>query len=38
MSHRKYFIIIVLVQIHFIKRKQFNVTNVTSHNFNKVQM
>jgi len=26
------------MQIHFIWRRQVNVTNVTSHNFNKFQM
>jgi len=31
--HRKGFIIIVFEQIHFIRRKKFNVTNVNSHKF-----
>jgi len=33
MAHRKGFIIVVFVQVRCIQRKQFNETNVTSHNF-----
>jgi len=36
MAHRKGFIIFVLVQIHFIQRKHFTETNVTSHTFQQV--
>jgi len=36
MAHRKGFVIIVLAQMHFIQRKQFNDRNVTSHNFKQI--
>jgi len=36
MVHRKGFIIIVFVKMHFIQRNQFNETNVTSHNFQQI--
>jgi len=36
MAHKKGFIIIVLVQVHFIQRKQFNDRNVNSHNFKQI--
>jgi len=36
MAHKKGFIIIVLVQVHFIQQKQFNDRNVNSHNFKQI--
>jgi len=36
MAHRKGFVIFVLVQVHFIQRKQINETNVTSQNFQQI--
>jgi len=33
MAHRRGIIMIVVVQIHLIRCKQFHETNVTTHNF-----